>query len=693
MTDTPGHGSLNLPFRTKLLLSMCGLVLLTGAVILYVADRSSRAGTQLLVHSLFREVSSHAASQTKDFLRSAAPVAQSLEQLSDQGLALDDMNKLAPQLLAFLKGNPGMTRVLYGDERGDHVAASRQHDGQLHIELTRMSDAGTHLAEYIVKPDGSWDVVKMDDTSGYDPRKRPFYILAKDKGRLAWTPPYMFFTDGVPGISCVIPAKDSAGHIRGVFDVEFALNALSDFVSRLAVSDHSRVFLFTTDQTLLAHPNLRDLVGTGVRGKGAMLTLADTGDPLVDAFRQHLRPEYLIRSDAETFHFFDFNHDNADYLASTTVFPVGDGQSWAVGAIAPRSDFLAGVWRTRLLSLAAALAALALAALLAAAMARRISKPVQSLIGVVKRVGAGDLDAKASIEGGGEFQALSQALNRMIVDLRERLHLRHSLHVAMEVQKTLLPASDPLSPKLDVAGRSKYCDETGGDYYDFIDVAPISKSSLLIAVGDVMGHGIPAALVMATVRAALRTSALSDRRLADLMTRTNQVLAADNRLNRFVTLSLLLIDADARTVRWASAGHDPAVVYDPRSGQTRKLEGGDVPLGVMPDTHYEEFATQPLPRDSVIIIGTDGVWEMANEQGQQYGKERMERLVREHHDMPAAQIAAALEDDLAAFRGSQSPSDDVTFVIVKFHDHSRIEGDASMNGDQRTRIGVTPATA
>jgi sigma-B regulation protein RsbU (phosphoserine phosphatase) len=645
---------------------MCGLVLLTGAVILLVADRSSRASTQMLVHSLFREVSSHAASQTKDFLRSAAPVAESLEHLTDQGLVLDDMNKLAPQLLAFLKGNPGMTRVLYGDEGGDHVAAARLHDGQLHIELTRMTGGGTRLVEYQVKSDGTWEVVKQDDNSGYDPRKRPFYILAKEKGKLAWTPPYMFFSQGVPGISCVIPAKGPSGQLRGVFSVEFDLNALSEFVSALTISEHSRVFLFTTDQTLLAHPNQRDLVGTGVRGKGAMLTLADTGDPLVDAFRQHLQPEYLLRSDAETFHFFEFDHDGTGYLASTTVFPVGDGQSWVVGAVAPRSDFLAAVWRTRLLSLAAAAGALGLAAALAAAMARRISKPVQSLIGVVQRVGAGDLDAKASLEGGGEFRTLSEALNRMIVDLRERLHLRHSLHVAMEVQKTLLPASDPMSPRLDVAGRSKYCDETGGDYFDFIDVAPISKSSLLIAVGDVMGHGIPAALVMATVRAALRTSALSDQRLADLMTRTNQVLAVDNRLNRFVTLSLLLIDADTRTVRWASAGHDPAVVYDPHNGASRKLEGGDVPLGVMADTQYEEFTTDALAPDSVIIIGTDGVWEMANEQGQQYGKERMERLVREHHAMPAAQIAAALEDDLAAFRGAQSPADDVTFVIVKF---------------------------
>jgi sigma-B regulation protein RsbU (phosphoserine phosphatase) len=668
MPDATPPRALDLTFRTKLLLMMCAVVLLTGAAVLFVADRSSRASTQMLADSLFREVSSHAVTQTKDFLLRAAPVAESLEHLADQGLALGDQDKLAPQLLAFLEGNPGMTRVLYASEQGDRISAARMHDGRLHIERTRIVDGRAHLTESEVQPDGSWTVIKQDDNSGYDPRDRPFYILAKERGRLAWTPPYMFFTMGVPGISCVIPTKTPSGELRGVFSVEFDLNALSEFVSALTISEHSRVFLFTPDQTLLAHPNQRNLIGKGVKGAGAMLTLADTGDPLVDAFRHNLKPGYLERSDSDAFHFFEFAYGGAGYLASTTVFPVGDGQSWVVGAVAPQSDFLGAVWRTRWLTLAAALAALGLSSLLAGAMARRISNPVQSLIAFVRRVGAGDLDAKPDFKGGGgrEFRALSEALDRMITDLRERLHLRHSLHVAMEVQKSLLPASDPISPKLDIAGRSKYCDETGGDYYDFIDLAPISKSSLLIAVGDVMGHGIPAALVMATVRAALRTSALHEQRLAELLTRTNQVLGVDERHNRFVTLSLLLIDADTRTVRWASAGHDPAMVYDPHSGCSRKLEGGDVPLGVVPEYEYQEFTTSPLPAGSVIVIGTDGVWEMANEGGKQYGKERLQRIIREHNTLAAAEIAAALESDLATFRGTQTPADDVTFVIVKF---------------------------
>ena len=360
MTELVNQRGLDLTFRTKLMLGMCGLVLLTGVIVIAVADYSSRASTNTLVDSLFREVSDHAVTQTKDFVQRAAPVAQSLEQLADRGLAMDDLDKLAPQLLAFLQGNPGMTWVLYGDESGDYTGATRLRDGQVHIERTHMVKGKTHLTEYEVQSDGSWKIFRQDNDRGYDPRVRPFYVLAKEKGKLAWTPPYMFFSQGVPGISCVIPLKNSSGQLRGVFSVEFDLNALSEFVSALSISEHSRVFLFTPDQTLLAHPNQRNLAGNGMKGSGAMLTLADTGDPLVDAFRQHLQPEYLKSSDADEFHFFQFDHAGVGYLASTTVFPIGDGQSWVVGEVAPQADFLAAVWRTRWLSLGAAGAACSL---------------------------------------------------------------------------------------------------------------------------------------------------------------------------------------------------------------------------------------------------------------------------------------------------------------------------------------------
>ncbi len=679
---------MDLTFRTKLLLSTCALVLLTGALVIVVSDRGNHESTRLLVNSVFREVSGHAVTQTRAFVLRAAPIAESLGQLADHGLALDDPEKLAPQLLAFLKGNAGMTRVLYADESGRYTGATRMHDGALHVERRRIADDGkTHIVEYAVGGDGKWTVVHEGDDRAYDPRGRPFYLLAKERGELAWTPPYMFFSEGVPGISCVVPVKraegveGAGGGLRGVFSVEFDLNALSQFVAALSISENSRVFLFTPDQMLLAHANQRrgagathkDAMGaTGPAKRGEMLTLADTGDSLVDAFRQHLEPGSLDDGGGVAggggggFRFFEFTEGGVGYMASTTVFPIGDRQRWVVGAVAPQSDFLAAVWRTRWMSLAAACAALGIAALLAGAMSRRISRPIQSLIGFMERVGAGDLDAKADFKGGREFRHLSDTLNQMIGDLRERLHLRHSLAIAMEVQKSLLPAGDPVSPLLDIAGRSKYCDETGGDYYDFINVSTVTPSALMVAVGDVTGHGIPSALVMATARAALRTSALGKHSLCELMTRTNEVLSSDNRHNRFMTLSLLLIEAETRVVRWASAGHDPAIVFSPDAGSFRELEGGDLPLGIVEGTQYEEYTSDPLPIDSVLVIGTDGIWEMFNEQKAQYGKPRLQEVMRANHHRTAAEIAAALEADLVAFRGLETPADDVTFVVVKF---------------------------
>jgi phosphoserine phosphatase RsbU/P len=657
---------LDLTFRTKLLASMCALVLLTGGIIIAVADHSGRKSTSILVDSLFREASGHTVTRTKDFVLRAAPVAESLAQLVNDGLPIDDLDRLAPQLLAFLKGNPDMTWVLYGDESGDYTGATRLHGGQIHIERTHIVDGKTHLTEYEVQNDGTWKIFRQDDNSGYDPRKRPFYVLAREKGTLAWTAPYMFFTQGVPGISCVMPVKTPAGQFRGVFSVEFDLNALSEFVSTVSISEHSRVFLFTPDQTLIAHPNQRNLAGKGVKGSGAMLTLADTGDPLVDAFRRHLQPGYVNGGEGDSFHFFEFSHNGVNYLASTTVFPIGDGQPWVVGAIAAQADFLAPVWRTRWVSLGAAATAVCIAAILAAAMARRTSRPVQSLIGFMQRVGAGDLEARADFGGGREFRQLSSALNKMIADLRERLRLRNSLQLAMDVQKSLLPAADPISPLLDIAGRSDYCDETGGDYFDFIDISTVSPSALLIAVGDVMGHGIPSALVMATARAALRTSAQQEHGLAGLITRTNKILSADNRHNRFMTLSLLMIDAESRIVRWASAGHDPAIVFDPHANSFQELEGSGMPLGLLVDADYEEYTSVALPVNSILLIGTDGIWEMFNEKQEQYGKNRLREVMRVNHHQSAAKIGAALYADLANFRGAEIPADDVTFVVVRF---------------------------
>jgi phosphoserine phosphatase RsbU/P len=323
--------------------------------------------------------------------------------------------------------------------------------------------------------------------------------------------------------------------------------------------------------------------------------------------------------------------------------------------------------RQRSLWIAAAVSVLAL--LLALGLARRLTRPLAALTDHVRRVGSGDFDARLDLGGARELRLVSGELNTMAAGLKERVEMQQSLAVAMEVQQSLLPLSMPRLPGLDVAGQSRYCDATGGDYFDFVHASGLSArngtASLVVAVGDVMGHGVGAALLMASARAALRSVAALEGSLGTVMTRVNDVLAKDNRHERFMTMCLAVLDPAARFLRYASGGHDPILVYDPDSDTFADLAEGEPPLGMIEGLDYAEYARADLPPRAVVFIGTDGIWEATNAAKEQFGKDRLRALIRRHANDPAAALAAALEREHADFLAGLPIQDDVTFVVVR----------------------------
>src|SRR6516165_177164 len=298
------------------------------------------------------------------------------------------------------------------------------------------------------------------------------------------------------------------------------------------------------------------------------------------------------------------------------TFRVGEDLVWVVGVIAPKADFVGDVWRTQAFALAAAAVAVLAAVALAFALASTVSRPVHAMIGFMRRIGGGDLEARAEFGGSGEFRQLADALNRMIADLRDRLRLLHSLGIAMEVQRRLLPTRAPRVRGIEVAGHSTYCDETGGDYFDFLVLDKAAPDQVLVALGDVMGHGVAAALVMAGVRAVLRDRAVAAGDLAELMGRLNNLIAADHGGERFMTMFLAVLDSKSKTMRWVSAGHDPVIVFDPADNRFTEVGEGDLPLGVTDDTEYSERTFPALRPGQILFIGTDGVWEMPDAKGE-----------------------------------------------------------------------------
>jgi serine phosphatase RsbU (regulator of sigma subunit) len=243
---------------------------------------------------------------------------------------------------------------------------------------------------------------------------------------------------------------------------------------------------------------------------------------------------------------------------------------------------------------------------------------------------------------------------------------RRWLAQAMEVQQNLLPNSGSVWDGLDIAGRSLFCDQTGGDYYDYFEKSDSASRTISIVAGDVSDHGLPSALLMTTARAFLRECASRPGSVSTIVGHVNRHLTHDVQASgRFMTLFYAEIDCTDRRIHWVSAGHDPALVYDPRSGEFGELGGqGGLPLGVFEDARYEEYHRE-LAAGQVLVIGTDGIWEARNREGRMFGKLLLQQVIRDNVVRPAAEIVEKVLESLKQFLFPLDIQDDATLVVVK----------------------------
>ena len=249
---------------------------------------------------------------------------------------------------------------------------------------------------------------------------------------------------------------------------------------------------------------------------------------------------------------------------------------------------------------------------------------------------------------------------------KEHQGVKHSLSLAMEVQQNLLPKFDPKVAGLDISGKSIYCDETGGDYYDFLEVGNPEDGKIGIVVGDVSDHGIPSALLMATVRAQIRQRCSSYGNIDHVVADVNFKLAQDViDSGRFMTLFYTEIDRHNNIIRWVNAGHDPAIVYDPIKDEFDNLNGGsNLPLGVMEDAKFEENH-RDIASGQILVIATDGIWEVRNPDGEMFGKDRLYQIIRKNASAAAKEIQSTVIDSVRRFRKDARLEDDMTLVVIK----------------------------
>ena len=291
--------------------------------------------------------------------------------------------------------------------------------------------------------------------------------------------------------------------------------------------------------------------------------------------------------------------------------------------------------------------------------------PLREIIQALKDIRRGNFDRKVPVRSNDEIGYTGDVINGMTKGLKERDRMRHSLLLAKEIQQNLLPGREPHIDGLDISGRSIYCDETGGDYYDFLDTAKPGERKICVVVGDVSDHGIPSALLMTTARAFLRQRMSRAGDLNRIVSDVNRQLARDvEESGQFMTLFLCEIDVDNQWVRWVRAGHDPALIYDLETDSFDELGGRGLALGVFEDSKYQTLTREIKPRQ-IIAIGTDGIWETTNMQGQQFGKERFKNVIQANASESAVEILTRVINEVDDFAGQSEKSDDVTLVIIK----------------------------
>ncbi len=509
----------------------------------------------------------------------------------------------------------------------------------------------------------------------YDPRSRPWYTDALRLDGLSWR----IMVDAVTlrvAANLSMPIRGENGALLGVAGIDAPLGTL----------------LPDNDPTLRWTRDMRAVLGKTVSlpdGKWGLDVIAGHDQTGGKDWRKPLKPERIIPPEGEAAArmFADLAAHKAGVVrlpykgkpSSWAYQPMGRGDgvlllivpheavtAEAVAAERRIIDRTAEMVKITGLFTVAAVLLVIVAAFLGS---RAIVAPLRRLSLAAERVAAGDLTARVPVKGRDELADLGRAFNDMTPKLEERLRLKNDLALAMEVQQLLLPMRPPSLPGLDIAGATFFCDETGGDYFDYLAFAGDACHTDVI-VGDVTGHGISAALFMATGRALMRARACDAPDPGDLLTRVNALLCDDTfESGRFITLFLLRLEngglSPGGRLRWCRAGHDPGIVYDSGKDVFTELMGPGIPLGVEPSWRFEESTGPGLSPGMVLAIGTDGIWEAHDARGDMFGRERFREVLRANAGRSSQEIVEATVAAVRAFQGDIPREDDITLVIIK----------------------------
>jgi serine phosphatase RsbU (regulator of sigma subunit) len=239
--------------------------------------------------------------------------------------------------------------------------------------------------------------------------------------------------------------------------------------------------------------------------------------------------------------------------------------------------------------------------------------------------------------------------------------LERELQAAAQIQRRLLPESPPEVAGYRLHGENEPCHEVGGDYFDH---QTRKNGRLAVAMGDVSGKGMGAALLMATLQAAFRAHAATDAPAAELVAALNRAVCANADPDKFITFFYCELDPGTHLLRFINAGHNPPMLFRAGSDEIENLKTRGLLLGYTPEIEYACLETTLEPGDTLVMY-TDGVTEAQDSDGEEYGEQRLIDAVRDLRDRDVAAIVSGVRESVYAFTGDAGQFDDITLCVLR----------------------------
>ena len=347
-------------------------------------------------------------------------------------------------------------------------------------------------------------------------------------------------------------------------------------------------------------------------------------------------------------------------------FELGDNTLW-IGVVVPEGDLSGGIRLQQLLLMGTVIAVLGIGLFRAITLAKRFSRPIESLVEESERISKGDLEPGKGIESNvDEIRRLAEAHDNMREGLKSVIKLEkleRDLDIARDIQMGLLPEESPDTPGFEIAGWNRPADKTGGDYFDWLT---LPDGRTLFTLADVTGHGIGPALIVAVFRAYLRSSASDDDvKLSTVLGRINELLCEDIPEGRFITAAMGIINSATQQVRLLSAGQAPLLFYETATDTLHNWDADDVPLGLMDGVDFGRPRTINFAPGDLLVLTTDGFFEATNAADEEFGIEALEQFIRDHHQLPPAEFIDQLYSQVKSHAAGEEQGDDLTALVIK----------------------------